>query len=157
MSLEFSARVPKTRISPLLAWERSQAAKLSGSASHFSFAVLRPFFFRIDSPLSLRRCALWTSRSQIASASVSSPMKECQKAFDQVQPSLAQLDPAHERSFTPQFLVPAARVPMLRLALDGHDGRAHLVAILQDLTEVTTLLRVERAPEVIDDQELELG
>ena len=37
-----------------------------------------PFFFRIEPPLSERTCALWTRRSQIASATVGSERDSCQ-------------------------------------------------------------------------------
>jgi hypothetical protein len=40
--------------------------------------VKSPFTFLIDSPASFTRWALWTSRSQTASAMVSSPMTACQ-------------------------------------------------------------------------------
>ena len=55
-----------------------------------------------------------------------------------------------------QRLVPDEGVPELRLELTGHDGRAHLVAVLEDLSEVTTLVCIEGAPEIIDDQQVEL-
>ena len=53
--------------------ERSDAGALY-------FAGFVPFVkpFRSDSPVSLIRCAPCTSRSQIASATVSSPMTGCQ-------------------------------------------------------------------------------
>ena len=42
------------------------------------FVPVKPAAFRIESPPSLSRCALWTRRSQIASASVASPITACQ-------------------------------------------------------------------------------
>ncbi len=41
-------------------------------------AVVKLSAFRMDSPPSLRRWALWTSLSQMASARVASPMTACQ-------------------------------------------------------------------------------
>jgi hypothetical protein len=55
---------------------RRDAAGLVYFAVFCAF-VKSPFTFLIDSPPSFTRWALWTSRSQTASAIVSSPMTEC--------------------------------------------------------------------------------
>ena len=54
-------------------------------------------------------------------------------------------------------LVTDEGMPVLRIELTCHESRAHLVTVLEDLPKIATLVLLERTPEVIDDQEIELG
>ena len=54
-------------------------------------------------------------------------------------------------------LVADERMPVLRLELAGDDRRAHRVPVLQKLPEVLPFLISQgAAPEIVDDQEVEL-
>ena len=57
--------------------ERSDV-RVGGYCFDFSLGVKGAFAFRRDSPWSVSRWAPWTRRSQMASATVASPMTACQ-------------------------------------------------------------------------------
>ena len=59
---------------------RSAATRGWGYFFDFSVVVKPAWALRSDSPRSVSRCAPWTSRSQIASPTVASPMTACQSA-----------------------------------------------------------------------------
>jgi hypothetical protein len=74
--LERSFRLDLSGRSDALERDRSEATGDWGQAGWVW--VCRALFLRIDGPPSLSRWALWTSRSQMASAIVGSPSASCQ-------------------------------------------------------------------------------
>ena len=75
------SRVRPTRSTPLIPVEQRSQSPTVGEARHAGALLVRLLVIRgsrIDGPLSSMRCAAWIKRSQMASASVGSPMASCQ-------------------------------------------------------------------------------